>query len=405
MKLYIWILSSVLAGVFVLTIASTAVLWRSGETWPVSWIVAGQQQQPSIWGAGIRPDEVGYKRQLYVQRQPDVIAVGSSRVLQFRADMFAAPFANLGRGTGVLEFLEDYRALTQGHAPKFVLWGIDHSIFEKSTNDEKRVYGSQQRRVSGKELEGSYTLEVIPRTMYSLWQLVRNGSIGIDKLGHVLIDGSAYPGKRYGLLATTTNQGGYFGDGSYYYLHEIANPAQTQALLERRMDELDRASLPVSGRVPETLDAEMAQIVRRAVQYMREQGSVVFIVVPPMHEKVSRNMLRDPAYAPYLDEVDEFLRSLASSEEGVYYRNSLQPERIGVVSECEFFDHQHSTRQAAAKMLLDGVQAYGAAISDWLNMDVVRSDAAGADNRSTYEFDANISLFIGTPNETLNGCD
>ena len=50
----------------------------------------------ALFGSGVSQDFVDYKLRLYAAVRPDITAVGSSRVMQFRAAYFRKPFLNMG---------------------------------------------------------------------------------------------------------------------------------------------------------------------------------------------------------------------------------------------------------------------------------------------------------------------
>ena len=56
-------------------------LWRVGELWSLSDIVSRQGRTGAIYGSAMHDDSFDYKLQLVSAAKPDVVALGSSRVL------------------------------------------------------------------------------------------------------------------------------------------------------------------------------------------------------------------------------------------------------------------------------------------------------------------------------------
>ena len=63
--------------------------WHSGEALPIK-IVVNQQQSSEgiIYGTRQIEDILSYKLASYEWRQPDILILGSSRLLQFRSEFF-----------------------------------------------------------------------------------------------------------------------------------------------------------------------------------------------------------------------------------------------------------------------------------------------------------------------------
>src|SRR5438128_5735591 len=77
------------------------VMWRTGETMPIEAVLEAQDRDPEVLFMRKYLDELPrqYRYQRLEKNQPKVIALGSSRVLEFRAEMFGEDgprFVNAG---------------------------------------------------------------------------------------------------------------------------------------------------------------------------------------------------------------------------------------------------------------------------------------------------------------------
>ena len=80
----------------------------------------------ALFGSGVSQDFVDYKLQLYAALRPDIAAVGSSRVMQFRGAWFRRPFCNMGGVAGNLAVLRStVDAMLRLHRPRAVILGLD----------------------------------------------------------------------------------------------------------------------------------------------------------------------------------------------------------------------------------------------------------------------------------------
>ena len=116
---------AVLGGVGLLVLAPYAAWWlhASGDT-AVERAVAAQADARktgrfALFGSGVSQDFVDYKLRLYAAIKPDIAAVGSSRVMQFRGAWFRKPFCNMGGVAGNLAVLRStVDAMLRIHRPQ-----------------------------------------------------------------------------------------------------------------------------------------------------------------------------------------------------------------------------------------------------------------------------------------------
>lgn len=102
----------------------------AGEVTPMRTVAERQMQGPLLYGRLYRDDYFAFKLISTRLRSPRILVLGSSRVMQFRAEMFgdAAPqFYNAGGSTSTMrEALEFVRQL-KAPFPELMVFGIDHS--------------------------------------------------------------------------------------------------------------------------------------------------------------------------------------------------------------------------------------------------------------------------------------
>lgn len=125
-----------LAGVvFALPFAlNAAFVIRAGETMTYAEVAARQQRERALYGSAFNQNNFRYKLELVRQRQPAVIALGSSRVMTFREESFRTSFVNCGGAMNSLhegrQFLE---RLFEFHRPEAVIMGLDFWWFNAAT--------------------------------------------------------------------------------------------------------------------------------------------------------------------------------------------------------------------------------------------------------------------------------
>ena len=113
-------------------------LERLGEYLPLSEIVHIQQTNPTLclYGSQVHSDFFHYKLEGYRQIQPRIAAIGSSRVMQFRENMFTDSFYNLGGTLASVEYTRHAVSLMlQAHKPKVVIVGLDFWWFLRESGE------------------------------------------------------------------------------------------------------------------------------------------------------------------------------------------------------------------------------------------------------------------------------
>lgn len=117
-----------------------SILWWSGESVPIAQIVARQQRDPVIWQRNyFAQDTALYKKDFLEKRTASIVALGSSRVLKFRAGMFGKSgpqFFNAGGLVRSIADLELYeKSLKSENTPRVILIAIDHWWLNERARD------------------------------------------------------------------------------------------------------------------------------------------------------------------------------------------------------------------------------------------------------------------------------
>ena len=107
------------------------LLWHMGESWSLERVIRFQDHHPRAYYSRGMLDEgtFRYKYLQLLRRHRRVVALGSSRVMQFRAEMFGAEGASFYNGGGLIHSVEDlqqfFDRLPNDRAPQVVILGID----------------------------------------------------------------------------------------------------------------------------------------------------------------------------------------------------------------------------------------------------------------------------------------
>jgi hypothetical protein len=133
-------LAAVLAPVALLYAVPAAILYRTGEFTSLDRVIQGQRtgDRLVLYGPAYSNRALAYKLRAVLARRPKVIALGTSRVMQFRSPAFREPDVFFNAGGGIRR-LWDARIfldrLPPGREPRVILLGLDSFFFNRAWPD------------------------------------------------------------------------------------------------------------------------------------------------------------------------------------------------------------------------------------------------------------------------------
>lgn len=278
-----------------------------------------------------------YKKYLVEIKQPKVIALGTSRVMQFRSDFFKndSSFINAGGAGRSMEDIELFMHELHGDGSvKIVILGIDKEVITDtySSKDKKseeflpvrfiKITVSVSRRIYLDYFAGKYTLSGLYKASKS------SDNIGLSALLH---------------------GDGFRVDGSYRYGGSMSNP-----------ERLAVVSSQVESAVLEAKSVSDVEIARRKINLennlrtlekviisSKEKGIIIIGFMPPYPTSLYKQLhLSDP--------------SLVSTEKAlaeIFERNNLPFFNASNLAgydgkDSEFFDFIHGTDFMYSRILL-----------------------------------------------------
>lgn len=313
-----------------LLVVGSGAYWVSGRfldrigEWPRARVVSAQAKSFCLFSSGIKQDEYGYKLALYREFRPEVVAIGSSRVMQFRERYFNRRFLNMGgavRTPYTLDRLVD--DMIELGAPKLVILGVDYWWF----NENRYVRAKKNAtRPAHWAIEPTFDKVRLP----FVWVLE-------NKIELLELASTGYSsGKnlcRLGVIAWKRGDG--FGpDGSYYYTSTINGdqPAEDPKFtntLERIAEGGSRFEWG-DKLAPEHLARFLG-----AVDKLERAGSKVILFIPPLASLPYRAMQQDMAHYSYVWDVPK-----AVAKAGKTIHDFSDASQLGS-RDCEFVDGFH----------------------------------------------------------------
>lgn len=320
----------------------------------------------ALFGSGVSQDFVDYKLQLYAAVKPQVVALGSSRVMQFRGAYFRRPFLNVGGTAGNLPVLRStLDAMLRLHRPEAVILGLDFWWFMPRWNPDPF---KEEPPTSGSYV---YNLDSLKKP----WTWLLEGKISWrDLLGPVLprsLDG--FRDDRYGIMAQQTDDG-FGSDGSWYYTGEITG--QKRPFDYRFEDTLKQVRYGIKAFAPSPplkdsrdvggistahLDA-FAEIYCR----LKARGIATYVFIAPLSiTALDALRAREEDY-PHLFRLRDALLA-----RGIEVMDFTDP-RTFAATDCEFVDGFHGGEVVYARILRDMADRWSSLLA-YVDMDKINA--------------------------------
>ena len=306
---------------------SMLVVRQTGENLTYDRTVELQLARGAVFGPMFNADHHLYKRALYRAVLPEVVTVGSSTMVPFRADYFSAPFLNCCRVSDDLPQLEAFLDwMVAAHPPKVVIIGLDFWWFRYAEAPAKRY-------TPAPALGDEWTWAKLTRP----WGMLGRGDLGGRELG--------LPGDRIGFMGLLRDRG-FRPDGSFDYgpVHDAMDPDPAQRVRHvRALLDTGNARFARSKR---TWDSNF-EIVARMLAKVRAAGCHAVLIFPPVVEELLDELARRPEEYGYVPQVVEGLRRF-----GIPFVDYRDARPLGSGAD-EFYDEIHGGDVTMARLLLD----------------------------------------------------
>jgi hypothetical protein len=348
-------------------LANWAFLKAAGELTPIEQVAEIQQRDGGLYGTALHPNVYPYKLELYAARKPEIVAIGSSRVLQFRQSHFNRSFANLGRTINypaeAVKLVQDMLTIA---TPDLVLFGIDHYWLNPAY---KTASDFRTHNLRG----GSMT----PDALMTPFRWLLDGKVGPDTYRAFLAGEvpRATNGEPLIGIQAIQDGAGFGADGAWHYDHYVfgRKPSDDPGF----RDTLRRiASGSAQFRHGENIDMNRLAELRQAIHLLEDAGARVITFVPPMATRIGDEMTARGADYGYADAARAALRAL-----GTEHHDILDASRLGA-TECEFVDGFHGGDVVAARMLKEmagsGGEGFAASLNQTKIDEIIANDAGHA---------------------------
>lgn len=326
-----------------------AALWLGGEWMTSEQIRARQSVAPGrlvLHGPAFSNRVIYQKSRLIDERRPQVLTLGTSRVLQFRAGFFL-PGVRFFNGGSCVQRVVHFRSVLSHIAPEqqpeVLILGLDQYWF-----NPKSAYTDIVTRGSAWfEEQRSHEFDRMEMLRHNWSTIDRDLWSGAVPLGRLL--SGAGRQERIGFTALVRDEGTR-NDGSYRYrsyFYDLDDPRHIDRNFEESFRKIDHGLLPYEWSrelhppALEEIEALLAECTRR--------GVMVVGFLPPFAHPLIERMARVEGRFEYMQKLEPALRPLFERH-GFELYNFTDAARLGT-PDREAIDGFHGTERTYIRLL------------------------------------------------------
>ena len=306
-------------------------------------IVKYQKKLNAIWGSALNDNLFSYKVELFKQKKPTLMVLGSSRVVQMREQFFNSSFANCGLAMSHLNegimFLEE---ILKFHHPELILLGLDFWWFNDA-HPQPPTFPQHNK-------DGSGNLLYKIRQPF-VW--LRNNKISLRQLMEVTLFGNTKNDitkyDNMGIAAIKYSQG-FRKDGSFFDSKILfgLDPKVADIQFKITFSWIDKGGSRVE--YGDRISPGRLQQFQKIMEICRGNNIPLIVFLPPMAPKVYQKMETMPREYAYIQGLRNYLPTLPL--EAYDFHDISEVSR----NDCEFFDGFHGGDVLSQKMLLSIVE-------------------------------------------------
>ncbi len=293
-----------------------------------------------------------------VPETPQVIGVGSSRVLQFNRELIGTDsFFNMGvTGADVRDNMTSYyKMVSYGKAPQVLLWSVDPWVFYGSENafDDRadaELYSEFLTKVLGvptdyKEPDKVALWKALAEPAYFQgnvdYYIKNRGQATVTDDDGNTIEFNPVQGDPYDQPTTIKRS-----DGSVLY--DVAFRTQTQDQILSQAAAACETFNSVHMEGFNALDQTQVKAFEAFIDYAHSQGTTVILVLSPWHPYLYNYLVNEPDKHSGFFQVEPWLRQYCHDHNVPLY-GSYDPTCIPGLEEMDFFDGLHCKDTGIAK--------------------------------------------------------
>jgi len=326
-------------------------LYRSGEYLGLDEIIASQQESNSkvLYGTALHANTRQYKKELLAKTQPKVIALGSSRVMQFRQHMFSGEFLNLGGG---MESIHDGIKLIPDiikRKPELIILGLDIWWF----NDRFQSPEMQSSEIS---------FNPTPSFSHSrrVFKWLRRNKISLNEYILTILQGTP----EVSIGVSGLKRDGFGEDGSYYYTRTVTGQIKP---LDKGFNNTFKRINDGNKRFQFNSYANNQYIdnIVQLIKKLEKNDMKVIVFFPPFATSVTEKLNEMKDEYQYISDIKVKLK-----DSNIVFSDFSDPMKIKS-NDCEFIDGFHGGEITYSRILDNLVYEYSF-LEKYINQDSIK---------------------------------
>ena len=318
-------------------------------------------------------DKLLYKLELVKINKPKIIALGSSRVMQFREESFNKSFINAGGAMDNMnmgyQFLNE---VIKFYKPEFIILGLDFWWFNKKHYQPELSNNSISFENQKIDLKNKIKITLSKLLKKEIdFDMFKYKSEKQNKLTNYLNIG----------ISSIKYSNGFRKDGSYHYPSFILGDAKNSDIkfsntfnrIENGLEKFEYG---------DSISKETVEILNNLVRFTEENNIKLIILIPPLANEVVEKMKIFGDKYNYISQLRRIIKN--SNIENYdfhdmrnYYKNS-----------CEFIDGFHGG-DVVYQRILKNMYDKNSSISKYLNIKLIRKIINEGQGKTLTIFDKN----------------
>jgi hypothetical protein len=376
------ILYAIVLGVFAIPLGVNLLfLTHAYENMSLRDVAKEQHRKDALYGTALSRNAFGHKLELVKEVKPRVIALGSSRSLGIREELFTVPFVNCGNAMNALNegrmFIEE---LTTFHKPELIIMGVDFWWFSEEVRQPER-YG--YHRNDGTQL----TLD----KMYKPFEYIFTSKLELrDYLNIALFKKNKNDITNYanmGLIAIIRGSG-FRKDGSHLYADTIFGQKGGGRSIQLQTVKSKKGKRHIVHAYGSEISQKRVEELHRIIALCKEKGIELIVIYPPVSDSAYEQIMANRDQFEYFFRVQEVVSALPVEHYIFQSTHSISS------SNCECIDSVHIGEVAYQRLFLAILERNpDSLLKKYINEDLLRSSVSRLNGRVLAIFDTDKGRF------------
>ncbi|MGM9539264.1 hypothetical protein [Anaerovibrio sp.] len=307
----IWVYRWLIVNIFLLSgffLASGLILGEFRELYSDDEILS--ESDDILLGSAITESSL-IKFKIVEQKKPKVVAIGSSRVMQFRSNYFIdKDFFTMGGTAGsLMDADKTFKKIKKSYTPDVVILGVDLWWLNPNFSHVSTLGCLDEIR------ESKY------KKYFQLIKFMKDNAEMRGMLFHLddIKERDAVGGRRtVGLSAAVKSDGYRLADGSYQYGHFLTADFKTAAELfqdtHKRLDDRNRRF-----EAADDIDYREFERLKSLVREMTKAGCHVIVFLPPFPDEIYSRMSSNDEWRFFLANFENSVKECCAEEKVQFF--------------------------------------------------------------------------------------